>query len=354
MGRMRVSALVAMVGVVGLVLGGEPMPGEVGAHGHSFEVLPVTTTVEVPSTSTSWRGKSTYLPFTDPAGAVLARLNITSDLVVDLLTTKCQGTMVGDFCCDSKSDEGKCSGDKRWEKAGMVVADKRLISFGLSGTIESKGTNTITSNSSLLTLTVNYTAPKSSEANVTVTAASLVITVTPEGEVRGDYWNLTSATLHLTGTFTDAAKKTTTLPKTTDVTPVVGYSRSQPACTAPYAPCAPRALAWSCDDQVLYPTPTSVNASHFSSIGALTVRTHLRGMLLRLGGNSSWENDSPLYLGYSWDCDPLIPISVWVSVLITLFLASILLWGLCMLATVNGPTKFDDPKGPSLYVPSTE
>ena len=38
MGRMRVSALVAMVGMVGVVLGGEPMPGEVGAHGHSFEV----------------------------------------------------------------------------------------------------------------------------------------------------------------------------------------------------------------------------------------------------------------------------------------------------------------------------
>ena len=38
MGRMRVVAMVELVGVVGLVLGGEPMPGEVGAHPHSFEV----------------------------------------------------------------------------------------------------------------------------------------------------------------------------------------------------------------------------------------------------------------------------------------------------------------------------
>lgn len=353
--------MVELVGLLGLVLGGEPMPGEVGAHPHSFEEMvakknldPSASTQVPPATTTVGNtSTSTYLPFTDPSGAVLARLNISSNLVVDLLTTVCQGTMVDGFCCDSKSDESKCSGEKKWEKAGMVVADKLVTSFGLSGEVAASATNTTNTNSSTLTLTLNYTAPKSSEANVTVTAATLVITITPEGEVRGDYWNLTSATLHLDGTYTDAAKKTTQLPKTTDVTPVVGYSPSQPACTAPYSPCAPSTLAWACDDQVLYPTPTVVNASHFSSIGGLTVRTHLRGMLLRLGGNSS-SSAPARYLGYSWDCDPLIPISVWVSVLITLFLASILLWGLCMLATVHTPSKFDDPKGPSLYVPSTE
>ena len=80
---------------------------------------------------------------------------------------------------------------------------------------------------------------------------------------------------------------------------------------------------------------------------------------------------------FGWDCDPLIPISVWVSVLvghlsllqkmtfsfgphiyhlifqITLFLASILMWGVCMLAYLNTPTKFDDPKGPR-YLPEDE
>ena len=28
----------------------------------------------------------------------------------------------------------------------------------------------------------------------------------------------------------------------------------------------------------------------------------------------------------NWDCDPLLPLSVWVGILITLLLASILLW----------------------------
>ena len=29
-----------------------------------------------------------------------------------------------------------------------------------------------------------------------------------------------------------------------------------------------------------------------------------------------------------WDCDPLLPLPVWVGILISLFLASILLWAI--------------------------
>ena len=58
--------------------------------------------------------------------------------------------------------------------------------------------------------------------------------------------------------------------------------------------------------------------------------------------------------GFNWDCDPLIPISLWVSLLITLMLATILFWALYMLSALQTPNKFDDPKGPSIHVPQAE
>ena len=76
-----------------------------------------------------------------------------------------------------------------------------------------------------------------------------------------DYWNLTSAVLKLTGSYNTSIA----YPPSTDVTANFGfenmtirvikffahsYTWAEPACTAPYAPCAPRGLAWTCNDQV--------------------------------------------------------------------------------------------------------
>jgi len=117
--------------------------------------------------------------------------------------------------------------------------------------------------------------------------------------------------------------------------------------------------------QTFAPTAKTLNATYFSSINATAASADLPGFRLRvrLAVVTCILSTKPLQLGpltkdrgeeFGWDCDPLIPISVWVSVLITLFLASILMWGVCMLAYLNTPTKFDDPKGPSIYVPSAE
>merc|ERR1712179_363386 len=155
-----------------------------------------------------------------------------------------------------------------------------------------------------------------------LTAAEVVLTVTTQGETREDYWNLTQATLSLTGSYNGTA-----LPAQADITPKSGYSGMYPACTAPYTPCAPIGLSWSCTNQVLAPTAAMVNKT---GLGARTVTAIIPGLVLQLG-NSTEQ--------YNWDCDPLIPISVWVSVLVSLFLASILMWGICMLAWLQTPTK---------------
>ena len=92
--------------------------------------------------------------------------------------------------------------------------------------------------------------------------------------------------------------------------------------------------------------------------GQFTVMWHLRGMLLepdwgRGLNTTTFRSDtrtlgSHLYIltilafnfaflwlmccnavsrfSSNWDCDPLLPLSVWVGILITLLLASILLW----------------------------
>lgn len=58
--------------------------------------------------------------------------------------------------------------------------------------------------------------------------------------------------------------------------------------------------------------------------------------------------------GYNWDCDPLIPLAVWVGLFITLILVSLLSWGLSMLVNLMTPNRFDDPRGKTISVPLSE
>ena len=74
-----------------------------------------------------------------------------------------------------------------------------------------------------------------------------------------------------------------------------------------------------------------------------------------------------------WDCDPLLPLPLWVGILISLFLAAILLWAiqvsspssqppddvimclyLQMLTALQTPNKWDDPKKPGIQVAQSE
>merc|ERR1712080_315662 len=103
----------------------------------------------------------------------------------------------------------------------------------------------------VLVLSIKFQDLKTADQNISgleLTAAEITLTVTTQGETRKDYWNLTSATLSLTGSVNGSA-----LPESSDITPKSGYSGMYPACTSPYSPCAPIGLSWTCTDQVLAP-----------------------------------------------------------------------------------------------------
>ena len=80
--------------------------------------------------------------------------------------------------------------------------------------------------------------------------------------------------------------------------------------------------------QTFAPTAKTLNATYFSSINATAASADLPGFRLRvrLAVVTCILSTKPLQLGpltkdrgeeFGWDCDPLIPISVWVSVLVS-------------------------------------
>jgi len=178
-----------------------------------------------------------------------------------------------------------------------------------------------------------------------VKSAEIKATIELGGPTRVDYWNITTASITVNSTVNGTATNLVV-----DLTPKFGYSAhsSDFACTTGYGICAPLGLCWSCNDQVMKPNSLDVVGSD-----KLTVFLHFPGMVLEpsLGGNKTTFQYG---FGYNWDCDPLIPISLWVSLLITLMLATILFWALYMLSALQTPNKFDDPKGPSIHVPQAE
>ena len=142
--------------------------------------------------------------------------------------------------------------------------------------------------------------------------------------------------------------------------------------------------------QTFAPTAKTLNATYFSSINATAASADLPGFRLRVRWNETCNCRSinqtcsagaphqgkggRVWLGlrpsYPHFCLGLCPGRSSISTpendyfsfgphiyhlifQITLFLASILMWGVCMLAYLNTPTKFDDPKGPR-YLPKDE
>jgi len=276
------------------------------------------------------------LNFTDSTDKLVASMTIGSNISIDLANTVCSGQVEDGKCCQKKEPGEKCV------PAPIVADRKTAISFTLDGEMVTNATSTGGDNGTdVVVLSIKFQDMKTTNktpSGLELTAAEITLTVATQGDTRKDYWNLTSATLSLTGSLNGSA-----LPESSDITPKSGYSVYMPACTSPYTPCAPIGLSWTCTDQVFAPTSSEVNKI---GLGKRTVKAHIPGWVIQLG-NSTTEQ-------FAWDCDPLIPISVWVSVLVTLFLASLLMWGLCMLATLQTPSKFDDPKGPSIHVPTAE
>ena len=75
---------------------------------------------------------------------------------------------------------------------------------------------------------------------------------------------------------------------------------------------------------------------------------------LRLQPNFSGKEAAKFKFGYEWNCDPLIPLGVWIGLLLTLVLLTFLYWAIDMLVNLQTPNKFDDPKGKPLSVPNSD
>lgn len=58
--------------------------------------------------------------------------------------------------------------------------------------------------------------------------------------------------------------------------------------------------------------------------------------------------------GPDWYCGEMMSIGLLVGILITLFFATICIYGFSMLASINTMDRFDDPKGKPIHVPQTE
>lgn len=163
---------------------------------------------------------------------------------------------------------------------------------------------------------------------------------------RGDYWNMTSAGLTLTGKIGDKAQLTA------DLTPKFSYTgkAGDTACTTGYGTCAPLSLSWACSNQTLAPTNlTAVGDDQW------TLQWIMPGLMLEPEwGDKANVTQAKFEFSAPWDCDPLLPLPVWVGILISLFLASILLWAIQMLTALQTPNKWDDPKKPGIQVAQTE
>merc|ERR1719402_1326542 len=152
------------------------------------------------------------------------------------------------------------------------------------------------------------------------------------------YWNMTKATIHIQ--YLNGTEKNSTA---TDITtPKFGYmdSKANAACTAGYGICAPLGLHWSCQNQLLAPALQS----HPNN--TLSIFVTLPGLaLFPFAANRTVDST------YNWDCSPLLPISLWTSLLVTLGLAAVVAWALAMLGALPTPDQWDDPKKPGIYIP---
>merc|ERR1719221_851133 len=173
--------------------------------------------------------------------------------------------------------------------------------------------------------------------------------------VRMDYWNITNITLSMSANINITSSQTWT---NLDLTPRFSYNQPSvhsisPACSTDYGICAPLGLCWSCTDQVLQ--PNNITKVYLEEKDKWAVFWHLPGMVLE----PEWGPTVNLTMeefrfSNNWDCDPLIPLSVWVGLLVTLLLVSILAWAIKMLTDLQTPNKWDDPKKPGIHVPQAE
>jgi len=269
-----------------------------------------------------------FFEIKDASGQVAARLNLT------------QGPFNITWVKTTTNDKGQVV---YVTKKGQIDIMESILFNDTVPTTSAVVTGSMENGTGVIDITIAYQG-MSAGADYVVSGAVIKASIELGGPTRTDYWNITSASISVDYTANETASNITV-----DLTPAkFGYSphAADAACTNGYGICAPKGLSWSCTDQVMRPNNVTL-------IGAdkPTVFLHLKGMVLEptLGNNTFKYGFS-----FNWDCDPIIPISLWASLLITIFLATILFWALYMISSLHTPNKFDDPKGPSIHVPQAE
>lgn len=117
-------------------------------------------------------------------------------------------------------------------------------------------------------------------------------------------------------------------------------------CERGFSSCAPRYLSWTCDYQTF-------RSKQLDDKKAANNGADLLFPGLELQPFEGKENGKERF-GFNWDCDPLISIPIWTSLLIGLLLILALFWSCDMIAALQTPDRFDDPKGAPILVPNTD
>jgi len=158
---------------------------------------------------------------------------------------------------------------------------------------------------------------------------------------KSGYWTLTQLNATYKGTLEGGAAFN--IDESLDVSSNPGstLSPADQICGRGHLTCAPKNLCWACDGQV------------FKSENS---RLTMPGATLQpiFSGNGTLKENGSFKFGYEWDCDPLIPLAVWVGLLLTLVLLTFLYWATDMLVSLQTPNRFDDPRGKPLNVPTSD
>jgi len=117
-------------------------------------------------------------------------------------------------------------------------------------------------------------------------------------------------------------------------------------CERGFTSCAPRGLSWTCNYQDFRSKDLDNKKAGNSGADILFPGLELQPF--------EDKADVKERFGYNWDCDPLISIPIWTSLLIGLLLILALFWSCDMIAALQTPDRFDDPKGAPILVPNAD
>jgi len=161
------------------------------------------------------------------------------------------------------------------------------------------------------------------------------------------YWTLKALTANYKGSL-DASTQFDIKDEALDVTSNPGATSkvADQICGRGHLTCAPKNLCWACDAQIF----KDKNSGGQTQTSRLT----MPGARLQPVFSGNGTLNTSFKFGYEWDCDPLIPLAVWVGLLLTLVLATFLYWATDMLVSLQTPNRFDDPRGKPLNVPTSD